>query len=399
MRCFISDRERKKGEEVKKLPGLAILLAAVLLLGTSSAQGGSQNAEDWVQEYPTVIARAKVLEVSAYEEIKDDWFFTGRQKVTVKIMTGRFQGYIEEIENNFTGVSYRDLPLKEGDQVLLLLELDGGRLHSVSLYEFGRDRYLYILIGVFIFAVILIARTKGLKAVLSLIIAGLIISQGMLPLMLRGHNPMALTLLFSALISIVTLIIFGGFNAKTAAAIVGTFCGVLGAGLIALIFGKAARLTGFNEDVQMLYSSGLPASLDIRGLLFAGIILGALGAVMDLSQSIASSTYAIREANPLLTVKGLYKAGLETGRERLARMINLLMLACAGCALPLLLLFAARDMSYLNVINLDMIATEAVRSMAGSFGLLAAAPASAAAASLLACKFAKARKSGKGMEL
>ncbi|MDD4657995.1 MAG: hypothetical protein PHW26_03005, partial [Eubacteriales bacterium] len=138
---------------MKKLPGLAILLAAVLLLGTSSAQGGSQNAEDWVQEYPTVIARAKVLEVSAYEEIKDDWFFTGRQKVTVKIMTGRFQGYIEEIENNFTGVSYRDLPLKEGDQVLLLLELDGGRLHSVSLYEFGRDRYLYILIGVFIFAV------------------------------------------------------------------------------------------------------------------------------------------------------------------------------------------------------------------------------------------------------
>lgn len=375
------------------------MLAAVLLLGFASAQSGSQNDEDWFQEYPTVIARAKVLAVSAYEEIKDDWFFTGRQKVTVEIMTGRFQGYVEELDNNFTGVSYRDLFLKQGDQVLLLLEVDGGRLHSVSLYEFCRDRYLYILIGIFFFAVILIARTKGLKALLSLFLAGLVISQGMLPLILRGHSPIGLTLLFSALISIITLIIFGGFNVKTLAAIAGSMGGVLSAVLVAVIFGNAARLTGFNEDVQTLFASGLPTSLDIRGLLFAGIIVGALGAVMDLSLSITCSIFEIREANPLLTIKGLFKAGYETGKERLARMINILMLACAGCALPLLLLFAAKDMSYLNVINLDMIATEAARAIAGSFGLLAAAPASAAAASLLASKYANARKSGKGMEL
>jgi uncharacterized membrane protein len=95
----------------------------------------------------------------------------------------------------------------------------------------------------------------------------------------------------------------------------------------------------------------------------------------------------------------MFKAGYEAGKERLARMINILMLAWAGCALPLLLLFAAKDMSYINVINLDIIATEAVRSIAGSFGLLAAAPAAAAAAALLTSKFAGKKKSGKGMEL
>ncbi|HBI55722.1 MAG TPA: YibE/F family protein [Firmicutes bacterium] len=384
---------------MKKSRGLAILLAAVLLLGSASALSGGEYEEDWPQDYPTVIVRARVLEVSAYQAIKDDWFFTGRQKVTVEIMTGRFQGYVEEIENNFTGVSYRDLPVRKGDQVLLLLELDEGRLHSVNLYEFGRDRYLYILIGFFIFAVILIARTKGLKALLTLSVTGIVIVKGMLPLILQGHNPLVLTLLFSTLVTIIYLTVFGGLNAKTAAAIAGTMGGVLSAGLVAVIFGGAARLTGFNEDVQMLYSSGLPTDLDIRGLLFAGIILGALGAVMDLSLSISSSIFAIREANPLLTFKGMFKAGYEAGKERLARMINILMLAWAGCALPLLLLFAAKDMSYINVINLDIIATEAVRSIAGSFGLLAAAPAAAAAAALLTSKFAGKKKSGKGMEL
>lgn len=380
---------------MKKAPRLALFLIGILLLGSASAYNNQEYDEDWVEEYPTVLARAKVLAVSAYEEIKDDWYYTGRQQLTVEIMRGRFQGHIYGIDNYFSGISYQDMPVKEGDQVLLLLELDGTRVHSVNLYEYGRDRYLYILIGLFIAGTILIAGTKGLKALLALLFAGVVIMQAMLPLMLQGHNPYIMVLLASALIAIVSSLTFDGFKAKTLAAIGGTLGGVLGAVLTALLFGKATRLTGFNADVEMLFSRGMPTSLDLRGLLLAGFIVCSLGAVIDLSQSISTSVFELRNANPLLTFKGLFIAGFRLCKERLARMIIVVMLACAGVSLPFLLLFAAKDMSYLNIANLDMVAAETVRAMAGGFGLLVAAPATAATASLLASKGFGTKKTGK----
>lgn len=380
---------------MKKAPWLVLLLMGILLLGSASAYNNQEDNEDWVEEYPTVIVRAKVLAVSEYEEIKDDWYYTGRQQVTVEIMGGRFQGHIFETDNYFTGISYQDIPVKEGDHVLLLLELDGARVHSVNLYEYGRDRYLYILIGLFIAGTILIAGTKGLKALLALLFAGVVIIWGMLPLMLQGYNPYYMVLLASALITIVSLLIFSGLKAKTLAAIIGTFGGILGAVLIAVLFGNATRLTGFNADVEMLFSRGMPTSIDLRGLLLAGFVVCSLGAVMDLSQSISASIYDIKMANPLLTFKGLFIAGFRSGRERLVRIIVVVMLASAGIALPFLLLFAAKDMSYLNIINLDMVASEVVRAMAIGFGLLAAAPATAAMASLLATKGFGTKKTGK----
>lgn len=380
---------------MKKAPWLALLLTGILLLGSASAYNNQENDEDWVEEYTSVIARAKVLAVSEYEEIKDDWYYTGRQQVTVEIMRGRFQGHIFETDNYFTGIAYQDMPVKEGDQVLLILELDGARVHSVNLYEYGRDRYLYILVGLFIAATILIAGTKGLKALLALLFAGVVIIWGMLPLMLQGHNLYTMVLLASALISIVSLIIFGGFKVKTLASIIGTFGGILGAVLTAVLFGNATRLTGFNADVEMLFSRGMPTSIDLRGLLLAGFIICSLGAVMDLSQSISSSVFEIKKANPLLTFKGLFISGFRLCRERLARIIVVVLLAWAGVALPFLLLIASKDMSYLNIVNLDMVVSEIVRAMASGFGLLAAAPATAAIASLLASKGFGTKKTGK----
>ncbi|HOC06456.1 MAG: YibE/F family protein [Bacillota bacterium] len=380
---------------MKKASLLALLLVGTLLLGAASAYSSQENNEDRVDEHPSVIVRAKVLAVSPYEEIKDDWYYNGKQQVVVEVMRGRFQGQTYEIDNYFTGISYQDMPIKEGDQVLLLMELDGSRVLSVQLYEYGRDRYLYILLGLFVAVTILIAGTKGLKALLALLFAGAVVMLGMLPLILQGRNPYIVTLLASALIAVFSLVLYGGFTARSLAAIAGTLGGEVGAVLTAFLFGHATRLTGFNADVEMLFSWGMPTNLDLRGLLIAGFIICSLGAVIDLSQSISASVFDFRRSNPLLTFKGLFIAGFRSGKDKLARTLTVIMLAFAGVAMPLLLLFAAREMSYLNIANLDMIATETVRAMASGFGLLAAAPVAAAAAAFLASKGLDSKKTGR----
>jgi|SRR5690554_2399580 len=345
------------------------------------------SSEDWQPEYESEIVRGRVLDVSEYEEIEDDWFFTGRQLVTVEITTGKFQGHVEELENSFTGNPYRDLEVDPGDQVLLLLETDAGRLQGVNLYDMARDRYLYILVAVFVFAVILIARFKGLKSLITLAFMGFVILRWLLPMILQGYNPLVLTVLFACLITAVTLIIISGLNAKTGAAIAGTMGGLLTAGLFAWAMGDAARLTGFSEEAQMLYFADLPMELDVRGLLFSGIIIGALGAVMDVAMSIASSIAEVKAANPLLTIKGLFRAGFNVGKDVLGTMVNTLILAYTGGALPLLLLFMANGMEYISIINMDLVATEVVRSLAGSMGLLVTVPLTAAVAALLMSQF------------
>ncbi|MGI6366601.1 MAG: YibE/F family protein [Bacillota bacterium] len=361
-------------------------LVLVLLVFAGGALAQTEEPGDWYPDFVTEEARGRVLAVSEWEEIEDDWFFVGRQMLTVEILTGKFRGHVEEIENTFTGNPYRDLEVKAGDQVLLLLELDQGRLQNVHLDGIARDRYIYILTAAFIFTVVLIARTKGVKAVLTLVLMAFVILRWLLPLILQGHNPLLLTVLFTSLITLFTSVIISGINTKTAAAILGTIGGVLAAGLVAWIFGSAAQITGISEEAQMLYYADLDANIDVRGLLFSGIIIGALGAVMDVAMSISSAIAEVKLANPLLTFKGLFKAGYNVGKDVMGTMVNTLILAYAGGSLPLLLLFMANNLEYMSIINMDLVATEVIRSLAGSFGLLIAVPLTAVAASLFMSK-------------
>lgn len=362
-----------------------IALAALVffLVGTNIAYAQTEDDDYWGPEYETEVVRGRVLEVSEFEEIEQDWVFTGRQWVTVEITSGRHSGHVAEVENLFTGIEYRDLVLRPGEQILLYIETDEGRLVSVNLFDVARDHHLYILLAAFVMGVVLVGRFRGIKSLFTLAFMGFVIAYALLPLILKGHNPLLLTIGFAALITLVTLAVIGGLNFKTGAAILGTIGGLLVAGALAWIFGNAARLTGFsNEEAQMLLYADLPREINIRGLLFSGIIIGALGAILDVAMSISSSVAEIWAANPMLSVKGLFRAGYNVGTDVLGTMINTLILAYTGGALPLLLLFMAYDMNYMRIINMDLIATEVVRSLAGSFGLLTAVPLTALAAAV-----------------
>ncbi|MFA6808992.1 MAG: YibE/F family protein, partial [Eubacteriales bacterium] len=190
--------------------------------------------------------------------------------------------------------------------------------------------------------------------------------------------------------TVLTLILVSGLNKKTITSIVGTIGGVVFAGIIAILFSKVAKLTGLSsEEAQMLMFAPLKVEFNFQGLLFAGIILGALGAVMDVSMSIASSINELRTVNPGLKAKELFSGGMNVGKDIMGTMTNTLILAYAGASIQLMLLFMAYNVPIDKIINSDMIATEVVRALTGTLGLLVAIPLTAFIGSILMEKKSK----------
>ena len=181
-----------------------------------------------------------------------------------------------------------------------------------------------------------------------------------------------------ALSSAFTIFVVSGRNRKTITAILGTVGGVLSAALIALLIGQWAKLTGLgNEEAQLLAYVPQFRQLDYKGLLFAGIIIGALGAVMDVAMSIASSMSEIEQIHPKISNKELFKSGMNVGRDIMGSMSNTLILAYVGSSIQVLLLFYSFNVSTYAIINMDHMASEIIRAMAGSIGLVLAIPITA----------------------
>lgn len=231
---------------------------------------------------------------------------------------------------------------------------------------------------------VLIGRIKGLKAVVSLTITGIVVMNFMLPLILKGHNPIWIAILSAIIITSVTFIIIAGVNIKSFSAIVGTVGGVVSAGVLAFIVGSLAKLTGLSsEEASMLMYIPQQINFDYRGLLFSGIIIGTLGAVMDIGMSIASAMYEMKTINPEIPPSKLIASGLNIGRDVMGTMSNTLILAYTGSSVPLLLLFMAYKTPLIEILNLDMIATEIVRALVGSIGLIVAIPITALSTGLI----------------
>lgn len=280
---------------------------------------------------------------------------------------------------------YEYTRLSKGDEVLLYLqENEQGVIEIAYVAEIVRDKYLLYLVIGFMLALLAVGRLKGLKAIISLILTALAVIYILIPAILNGWDPVKISVLMCILIIAVTLLIISGFNKKTLSAIIGTAGGVLIAGIIALIVGSAAKLTGFGDDEsQMLMYIPQNITFDFRGLLFAGILIGTMGATMDVGMSIASAMHEIKENSPNIKTSALFKAGMNVGRDAMATMSNTLILAYAGGSLHLMLLLMAYETPFTHIINWDMIASEVLRSIAGSIGIIFAIPITALASVLI----------------
>lgn len=375
---------------MKKLTIMLLFVIMMMSIGNAVAFADEVFVEDYV-ETEFVIERAKVLDVEVLDEdtLEND-FFEENLLVTLELLTGEYKGQQFQVTHSLTGSFGYDILVNPGDKVLVTVEDFGEGAVEVYISEYLRDTYVYWVFAIFVALLILLGGFKGVKTVVTLVLTILLILKLLLPGLLAGYNPILLTILVSFIITLVTIIVVGGANTKSYAAIIGVLGGVFVAGIIAYVIGSKVRLTGLSsQEAMMLMYIPQGVNFDFRGLLFAGIIMGALGAVMDVGMSIASSMEEIKNANPTISTKALVMSGMNVGKDVMGTMANTLILAYTGSAIPLLLLFTAYQDPLVKIINLDIIATEIVRAFTGSIGLILCIPLTAITAGLLKDKFDK----------
>lgn len=334
-----------------------------------------------MESVETVTVRGKVLEVVAEEPVEDplNGEPTVNQRLRVRLSSGKYRGKVITVYNQQTSSPVFNIAVKQGDAVLVALELSpNGAINGAFIADHLRERQLLLLLVIFIVIVLAISWKHGAKAIAALLLTLVLVGGILVPGLLRGYPPILLSVITAALATGITIVVVGGWSIKSLAAILGTVGGVTLAGILALVVGKAAHLTGFGtEEAAMLLYIPQQVELDIQGILFAGIIIGALGAAMDVSISVASAVTEIKRVNPELDTSDLIASGMNVGRDIIGTMTNTLILAYTGSSLQLILIFMAYRESLLKVINLDMVASEIVRALAGSIGLVMVVPLTA----------------------
>lgn len=289
-----------------------------------------------------------------------------------------------------------DIQPNVGDKVIVAVSQDLAH-KSYNIADYDRLPYTYILVGAFILTLLVVGGRVGIKSLFVVCFAIFIILQGMIPLILKYHlNITLVTLLTSAVIATVTQVTVSGWNSKTWGAIFGTVGGVAVAGILASLSIKLMHLTGLDSEEAIMLKVTYLSAIDFKEVLFAGIVLGALGAVMDVAISIASAQYEIKASCPHFGFKEIFKSGINVGRDVMGTMSNTLILAYLGSSLPLVLLLSAQDNTpLLRVLNLNLIVTEFTRAITGSIGLICSIPLTALVTALFLSRKTSVQHSGK----
>ncbi|EKD83219.1 MAG: YibE/F family protein [uncultured bacterium] len=330
--------------------------------------------------YATAVIKSIVQQTEVDPESQEKVF-----AVDLEFMAGPYAGQTLSTEHFEAPGSAYNLDLEVGQTVLAVAENQEGQLITGidEHYKSGKLLFISTLILLLIAGV---AGINGVKAMLALFITLIIIFAVMARLLLSGWAPVPLAILSALVISTINLAFIAGRTRKGVIALIGTVSGVILAGLFGWMAAVLLRLTGYTGH-ETTYLQLLNAEIDLRGLLISGIIIGALGAVMDVAISISSSLLEISRANPGYDRKKLFESGMNIGRDIIGSMVNTLILAYTGASLTLILLFAIQkeDFPLIKVMNMEFICAEIVRSLAGLFGMVLAIPVTAAVGAWIYC--------------
>lgn len=257
-----------------------------------------------------------------------------------------------------------------------------GSPSTFSLADFERRSPMVWLTVAFVLLVLIFGRLRGAFSLLGLLASLAIVLVFIVPAIRDGGEPVLVAVVGGMAVMLVTISLAHGLNAKSIAAMLGTTASLVGVALLALLFTELAHLTGFSsEEAALLASQG---SVSIQGLLLAGMVIGALGVLDDVTVSQASTVLALRKANPALGGRDLYNRSIEVGRDHISATVNTLVLAYVGASLPILLVFSAAEVGFWDVLNSELVASEVVSMLVGSIGLIAAVPVTTGLAALLA---------------
>ncbi|MET7696258.1 YibE/F family protein [Streptomyces sp. NPDC005485] len=300
------------------------------------------------------------------------------KKATIRIDTGKDKG------RTFTEIVQPDQSrqLHEGEKVMVAYEPSAPKNLQYSVTDVNRKFPMALLAGIFALAVVVVGRLRGVMALVALAVSFMILTFFILPAILQGSNPLVVAVVGASAIMLIALYVCHGLSARTSVAVLGTLLSLLLIGILGSGFIDWAALTGNTDDNTGLIH-GLYPSIDMSGLLLAGVIIGSLGVLDDVTVTQTSAVWELHEANPTLGWRGLYRAGIRIGRDHIASVVNTLVLAYAGAALPLLLLFSIAQSSVGTVANSELVAEEIVRTLVGSIGLVASVPVTTALAALV----------------
>lgn len=318
----------------------------------------------------------QVLSVETFGDIKsspDGELNQVKQSVEVKILTGSHKGEKVIIDNMLMGNPAYDINLKKGDKVILHAEQTNGGV-DFFIADKQRVNVLYCLSGIFFALLLLVGRKKGLYSLISILITLSLIFWALTPLLLSGFNPILATVLICVLASVIAIYLVGGFNAKSTAAILGTVLSLVIAGVLSTLSIKFASLTGFSSEESMFLFTAHPG-LNFVGVLASAMIIGALGAVMDIGMSISSTINEIFTSNSEMGVTELFSSGMNVGQDIIGTMANTLILAYLGGALSLVLLSSNIDLQ--KFFNLNQVATEISSALIGSIAIVLCVPITA----------------------
>jgi len=358
----------------------ALLIAFSLLVGAAVWLSKPNNDVETAASQ-LVFVPAKVTAVLSDNAVPDYENSEGRrigtQELEIRILSGAHKDEILTLTNYMSALFNVDV--SDGDRVIVRLITREDGSYYASMFNYDRGLVIGIALLVFCAVLALLGGWKGIRALLGLVFTLACIWFLLIPGLMRGWSGIWLTIGICTVTTAGCLILLDGFTKKALCAVLGCIGGVAAAGLFASIVGVITPLNGFNmSEAENLLLYGADKGLKISGLLVCGVLIAALGAVMDTSMNIASAIWELHERNPKLNARELFKSGMNIGRDAMGTMANTLILAFAGSSLNTLILVQVYDIPFTQLINTDFICIEILQSVAGSMGILLTTPLVAA---------------------
>mgnify|MGYP003291724270 FL=1 len=362
-----------------------LLIAFLILLPT-----GYEEAVQY-KEAERCIAEVAAVDNSAI--IDTGLVRSGEQRCTVVFQNGLFQGKTATAINLLQGSLEQDKLFSEGDKAQVVISYDGEIIKRVTMIDYFRVPGELLLAGLFILFLIVFAGRTGLRAILSFALTVLAIWKLLVPLYLNGYNPIWVGLLINLLLTTLIIALVYGFDNRCAAAVSGSFLGILVTCILGVIFTDLFKIHG----AVMSYSESLLYAgfqhLNLTQIFMASIFLGSSGAVMDLSVDITSAVHEVVEKKPDIRPWEAVKSGMNVGRAAMGTMTTTLLLAYSGGYIALLMVFMAQGTPTEHIFNYKYVSAEIIHTVIGSFGLVSVAPFTALCAGLLLTKKVRANRS------
>ncbi|MEG2513571.1 MAG: YibE/F family protein [Acetivibrio sp.] len=363
-------------DKQKKIRITAILVAIVFFFISYWYVHTIMNQRTMEKEGESAYAKAEVTELLGDNTQVDEEYegvLRGSQEIRLKITSGKRKGESYQITNYLSALYNIDCQI--GTKIVVRIEEQSNGETGVSVYNYNREGVLIGILMIFMALLCMIGGKKGIMSLISLIYTLLNVFFILIPALYYGAPVLPTTILIIIITNFVCFVMIDGFNKKTLCAALGTTTGVLLAGIFAFVSGKLSHMSGFqtNEAEELLLVCR-DYGLTIRNLFTAGILVSALGAVMDVAMSISSALNELHTINPQLQAKDLFKSGMNIGRDAMGTMANTLILAFVGSSLNLIIMIYSYHIPLTQLWATDLVAREIIQGISGSIGIIMTVP-------------------------